>query len=40
MKDKTKTLINMMRSRKNQKIIYKQSNKGKTDLFIEDLSFK
>ena len=40
MKDKTKTLINMMQSRKNQKIIYEQYNKGLTKLFVDDLSFK
>jgi hypothetical protein len=40
MEDKTQTLKNIMKLRKNQKIIYKQSPKESARLFVDDLSVK
>ena len=40
MENITQTLIKIMKSRKNQKIIYKQSNEGSAKLFVDDLSVK
>ena len=40
MDDITQTLKKMMKTRKNQKIIYKQSNVRSGKLFVDDLSVK
>jgi len=40
MEDITKKLKEMMKSRKKQKVIYKQSNVRSAGLFIDDLSVK
>ena len=40
MKELTKKLKKIMRSRTNQKLIYKQSNKRAIRFFVDDLSVK
>jgi len=40
MEDITKKLQKMIKSGKNQKLIYKQSNTRRAKLFIDDLSTK
>ena len=40
MEDITEKLKKIMKSRKNRKVIYKQSNKRANKLFIDDLSVK
>ena len=40
MEDITKKLKKMMKSRKNQNVIYKQSNVRSAKLFVDDLSVK
>jgi len=40
MEEITEKLIKIMKSRKNRKIIYKQSNKKANRLFVDDLSVK
>ena len=38
MEDITKKLKKIMKSRKNKKLIYKQSNKRSAKLFVDDIS--
>jgi hypothetical protein len=40
MEDITMKLKKIMKSKKNQKIIYKQSNKKSASIFVDDLSVK
>lgn len=40
MEDVTQKLKKMIKSRKNQKIIYKNTNRKSVGLFIDDLSVK
>ena len=40
MKNSTEKLIKMIKSRKNNKVIYKSSNKKSACLFVDDLSVK
>jgi hypothetical protein len=40
MEDITKNLKEMVKTRKNQKLIYKQSNERPIGLFVDDLSEK
>ena len=40
MKEITQKLKKIIKSRTNQKLIYKQSNKRATRLFVDDLSVK
>ena len=40
MKELTQKLKKIMKSRNNQKLIYKQSNKRAIRLFVDDLSVK